>query len=651
MLRCNHFLSFLISVTLLLSCKKSTKIPDEIIQVLEAVGPNQTELRKVFEHYQSPSDSLKLKAAYFMVANLKDRYFYQSKLIAQYADYLRLIRKDDKKGDFYLKRFNEQYGPFVIDDYDKKHDLEIITAQQLIDNIEIAFKAWRSQPWGKDISFENFCEYILPYKLGDEAPVDDRESIYQRFQQLLLNGNADMDAVGACQLINDSLRAPQWIITNRVSFLPTLGPKPLLEHRVGTCRNMTDMATYVMRACGIPVTSDFIPQWPYRNGGHDWNVVMDKKQKARMFLGAEDSPNTPHKPFTKKGKVYRRLFSPNPNSLAMIKSAMDEIPPFLRDPRIYDVTDEYAATQQVKISIKQPDAQQKYAYLCVYNNKDWVPVAWSHIGANGETQFDKVEGNIVYVIGYYINSKIVNAGLPFLLNKAGGIKTFQMNANKNMSMTVDRIYPVVPDAYWVHDLVGGVFQGANRPDFGDAETLAKITLKPFPYWNSLETKSTKKYQYVRYLSHEKQHCFMGELAFYGDGKKRKGEIISSDGLSHDDLERPFTKAFDGDTSTFFDARRRGTIWFGLKFEKAESIAQIRFSPALNDVGRIKPDHEYELFYLNEHSQWISQGVKTAKAKTITFENIPTHTFYRLENRTKKANARLFTYDFGKASWW
>lgn len=651
MFKPHHFIHIIVLSTLFISCKNTPKPSGEIALVLKAAGQNETELARVFEHYQSPSDSLKLKAAYFLVENLKDRYFYQSELIAQYADYLRLIRKDDKKGDFYLKRFREHYGPFFIDDYDKKIELEVMSAQQLIDNIDIAFQAWKTQPWGKDVSFDIFCQYILPYKLDNEPPVKERAKIYQTYQKLISAANPDIDAVQACQIINDNLRAPQWIMTNRVSFLPTLGPEPLLKYRVGTCRNMADMATYVMRACGIPVTSDFIPQWPYRNGGHDWNVVIDKHGKPHRFLGAEDSPDTPHKPFTKKGKVYRRLFTSNPNSLAMKKMPMDEVPTFLRDPRIYDVTDEYAITHEVKIHIDRHENEQKYAYLCVYNNSDWIPVAWSSVGPKGETRFDKVEGGIMYVVGYYINSKVVIVSQPFLLTSKGVIQTYQSRAGKNTSITIDRIYPVVPDAYWVHDLVGGVFEGSNLPDFSDAEILARINIKPFPYWNTLETSSTKKYQYVRYRSHQQQHCFMGELEFYADGKKRIGQVISSEGLSQDDQERPFTNAFDGDTSTFFDSRRRGTIWFGLKLDKPETIEQIRFSPALNDVGKIRLGHEYELFFWDGKSKWISKGIKKAENKTITFDNVRLGTIYRMENKSKKANARIFTYQSGQAAWW
>ena len=635
----------------ILSCKLEPNLPSNVQIALSDSGQNRDELLKVIQHYRSPEDSLKLAAAYFLISNLKDRYFYEGELVEQYSDYYKLIRGNDKQGDLYLDQFYENFGPFHLTETEKHKDLHAIKASDLITNIEVAFKSWQEQPWGKDLTFDMFCKYVLPFKINDEKPTHNRSRIYERYKKILDSRKySALDAIAACQLINDNLKSPQWIMTNKVSFLPTTGPDKLLKYRVGTCKNMTDLGIYVMRACGIPVTSDFVPYWPYRNGGHDWNVVFDKNRIAHSFLGAEDSPNTPHKPFTKKGKVYRRMFTINHESLAAQRSSNDEIPRFLQDARIWDVTEEYAITHQIDLIINNSQHNQKYAYLCVFNNQAWSPVAWSKIGSNGETSFAKVEGGIVYVLGYFINSKIVPATMPFLLNTRGDVRMFAPSSNK-VAINVDRIYPVVPEAYWVHDLVGGVFEGANKQDFSDAFVLSKIDIKPLPYWNSKKLNAAKKIRYVRYLSHREQHCFMGEVEFYAGGKKQIGKIITSPGLSKDEIKRPYQNAFDGDTTTFFDARRRERIWFGFDFDKQIEIDSLRFSPALNDVGRLKPSHQYEIFYWDGKGSWVSKGTKFASNQTIRFAGLPENTLYLLEDRTKKSSARIFTFINGVIEWW
>ena len=40
----------------------------------------------------------------------------------------------------------------------------------LVTNIEWAFKVWReAASWGKNLPFGQFCEYVLPYRVGNEG--------------------------------------------------------------------------------------------------------------------------------------------------------------------------------------------------------------------------------------------------------------------------------------------------------------------------------------------------------------------------------------------------------------------------------------------------------------------------------------------------
>ena len=54
--------------------------------------------------------------------------------------------------------------PIVI--FLKIYDAHIITAEYLIDNIDCAFDNWQKRPWNRSLSFEDFCEYLLPYRIG-----------------------------------------------------------------------------------------------------------------------------------------------------------------------------------------------------------------------------------------------------------------------------------------------------------------------------------------------------------------------------------------------------------------------------------------------------------------------------------------------------
>ncbi|MCC8062159.1 MAG: hypothetical protein LIO68_02815 [Rikenellaceae bacterium] len=53
-----------------------------------------------------------------------------------------------------------------------RSDLKHITAEYLIRNIDAAFDQWRSAPWAKDYTSEEFCEWVLPYRTVSERLED-----------------------------------------------------------------------------------------------------------------------------------------------------------------------------------------------------------------------------------------------------------------------------------------------------------------------------------------------------------------------------------------------------------------------------------------------------------------------------------------------
>lgn len=52
-----------------------------------------------------------------------------------------------------------------------------MTADYLINNIDHAFKVWKHRPWNKTLGFDDFCELILPYRIGNE-PLSDWRPVY-----------------------------------------------------------------------------------------------------------------------------------------------------------------------------------------------------------------------------------------------------------------------------------------------------------------------------------------------------------------------------------------------------------------------------------------------------------------------------------------
>ncbi|MDR3094339.1 MAG: LamG domain-containing protein [Bacteroidales bacterium] len=376
----------------------------EINAVLFMAGDNRNELEQVLKHYsQNPADSLKLRAAEFLIVNMPGKY---SKYYDAPWNDVATVR---------LRWTSSPNKQLVLDTYGlgepvKRDDVKYITAKYLINNIDLAFKAWRERPWGKHIPFDIFCEEILPYRVDTEPLENWREKAIASFAGLntILN-KPGMTSVEACQKVNDLL--PKFRLD---SDFPPMSYSQLMASSRGPCDAMAALTVFSMRALGIPVTIDFIPKWAYSPTGHSWNAVCDSAGQHISFMGTDTGPGEPHQGNTLvKSKVYRKTFAKQRNILTDERN----IPPLLRSNSMKDVSSEYAdCTDTVTIDVKYPDtASTGYVYLAIEQRGELYPIAWAV--NNGQTvRFASVGRSVVYHPMYYANGVATPAGDPFLLS-------------------------------------------------------------------------------------------------------------------------------------------------------------------------------------------------------------------------------------------
>src|SRR5882724_8366712 len=196
------FISFIFCLT---AC--STGYPDKIDTALSKAGSNRRELTAVILHYQEPEDSLKLKAAYFLISNMNGHYSYKGALVDGY----------DSVFHFAASRMNARETHIDWDSLEKVFcsgksgaitkapDLENISSDYLIKNIDEAFKVWELPLAGK-MSFHDFCEYILPYRISNEPLVDWRSIASARYAGQFDSANKAPETTIGCDIINDDLK-------------------------------------------------------------------------------------------------------------------------------------------------------------------------------------------------------------------------------------------------------------------------------------------------------------------------------------------------------------------------------------------------------------------------------------------------------------
>ncbi|MBT1690798.1 transglutaminase-like domain-containing protein [Dawidia soli] len=641
-----------VCLTLVPSCSRG---PNEVSQALEYAGSNRSELEKVIGHYsQRPGDSLKLRAARFLIANMPGHHFYKGKIIDQLHQFFDIANTVHPKWPAMDLRplgdsLQRVYGSIWTGNVETLYDLESLPANYLIENIDEAFRVWREQPWCQHVTFDQFCEFILPYRVDNEDPFEyNRKAFYARFNPLLDTvRNTNGDAVAACLAVNNELKKGMWVFTGAMEHLPHFGAQTILDKRVGVCREYADLAVYAMRATGIPVAIDFTPQWPFRSLGHSWNVLLSEAGKKIMFLGIESDPGQPHKADHKKAKVYRNTFALQSKSLAMTANGAD-IPELFRNPRFIDVSDEYFEGVDVSIPLDKSE-DDAYAYLCVFDNKNWVPVQWGKV-VKGTAVFAKMGRDIVYLPAYYKGGRIVPANAPFLLTKDGELKFYVTDQKKKQDLRLFRKFPILTVRERMVRVKGGKFQGANRADFKDSITLYKIS-EPSIFYQSAKVKNRNRFRYLRYLSPPHSNGNIAEIEFYSDSDSShalKGNVIGDKEVG--DPARGREQAMDGNVLTFYDARKEDSPWVGIDVGSAKTITKIRYI-ATNDGNNIAPGNEYELLYFDKDIGWRSIGRQTAVGYELQFNNVPAEVLYLLHNHTEGVEERIFTYENGEQVWW
>ena len=622
---------------------------------------NSLAFRKAIKHYEKSKEQQKLNALMFIRDNYDGHFAHTNILSKKYdslfspAIYGGALPADERKFGLALDKLvtlEKIYGTIKSNFTKTKSDKTTLEAKFIIENIDIAFKVWKETPWSKNLSFEEFCEHILPYRVGQEPLNDWRKQGYKNFSWVMSETKSRLEA---CSIINDSLKN---VLSNMIEMkmYPTaLTYENMYKMKVGVCRDETAFATMAMRAVGLPVGIDFVPQWPWRSMNHSWNYLLLEYGSTVQFMGTESNPGVPHFENERKGKVYRQTFVKQTKSLALIEADHNQIPPFFRSPYFKDVTEHYVESHEIKIDIN-PEFKEKneYAYLSVFNNRDWIPIDWSIIDED-QALFNNIEGGIVYMPTHYSFNKYQFAESPILVDNQGDVKTLNPNLERTQQLTLTRKYPLLKRMKNYLSLMrGGRFEVANRKDFQDAIIIGKLKQTPEPYLRTIENKTTdKKFKYLRYVSSDSGRCNMAILNFYGveNGNlfKLNGQIIGAAG-SYKGFGAEKGSAFDSDPATFFDANETdwGNAWIGLKLERPVQVSHVDFMPR-NDTNTIFEGNIYELFYWSDG--WVSVGKKVGdKSEKIIFNHVPTEALYILKNHTAGTEERIFTYQEGSINW-
>lgn len=630
----------LIVITLLFVCCQQNS--QKIEEALKLAGNNRVALEKVIKHYQAPKDSLKLKATYFLIENMENKYSDQMshednyrKELYQSATIIDPFAGDisASKTSFFLDSINPRYSKELIT---FESDLNTISSEMLINNIDLAFEKWNSYPHKKDYTTEEFFRWVLPYRVGYERLENWREKAIKS------SNSNDVENILAVLPTLYNAGMSKCMIATSFSDIDTI--------KRGTCDQLASFALFLTRANGIPSAIDCVPAWSNRSGSHVWNTLLLPKGKIK---GEKFSNNV--------SKIYRRSFEVQRDEILYKYRETESIPAFFSNFDLIDVTSQYnIPTSTITINnLKKTDS--KLVWLSTFNNFNWVPVAYTK-NENGQAVFKKMaRGNVsdeskrtnyistgkgvVYLPSFYKNNNIISAASPFILKQNGIIKTLEIDTLKKQSLYLMRKYPK-QESFELGEkrMVGGKFEGSNRIDFKDAETILEIQRKQKYCLESFRINPKKRYRYFRFI--KKDSCMdIAEINFFNGSFKLNGKPIND---KNNILTYPVSNLFDGKLHTYCQIKGKSTVWIGLDFSKATKVTAISFSSRTDD-NEISIGDTYQLSYWNQG--WVSVGSQIAKEHVLRWDNLPTNTLYLLRNLSRGIEQRIFTYENEKQVWW
>jgi len=606
------------------------------IWVKRNAGDNVEELIMVLQHYREGRDAEKYQAARFLIRNM----YYHHSLGGDYESYYkeadRVLDSGLNESELFdsLEHLSESFSRSVL----QQRDIDAITYDFLVSNIDEAFDQWRNGKYLKHLTFKEFCEIVLPYTCSEQQPLVDWRTDFRDFASGTIEHmdecyDFEYDAREPLSSVNSTLKrmvpGQEWI--KQLHGIPVYDPEVFVKFPGASCDEYCEMGTMIFRSKGFPVSIDFSPQWADRQQGHSWCVLHTIKGKTVMFNSFGSNPFYPNLPFLKFPKIFRRTYSVNTEYLKLVNSG--KLYPVLGNPCFIDVTDEYYRTSDIEIRLLPEFRHSKRVYLGLFNCYEWRPVFWGTISA-GKAHFKNVGNNFTGIALVYDGKSFVPASLPFVIGVDGKIRYIEGDSSDVISFRIYRKNPMYQHVYRREStLHGGYVEASDGPEFDSAEVVCR-----FPEWELTSGKvpvvQTKPFRYWRFCAENGSVSDMAELFFYSDDSVQVSPSVYNPSMG-------FKLLLDRNPLTFFSAsgaEYHGCLDFGEPI-KLSSVSYVR----RGDGNAIFPGDEYEVSY------WDGTGMTTighyqAKDIFLDIENAPKDCLYYIQGISRGVQNRIFEYD-------
>lgn len=653
------FISFSIAITLLFT---SCSYEDRLLRdALKAAGDNRAELEDVLEHYRTvDNDPQKLAAAKYLIANMPAHYSYRNMdaINAFYDEALEILGTGtvEWQRDTLRDIGDKKYARLA---QDKVMDVEVMTSDYLIYSIDKAFEGWKTMPWAQHLTYEEFRDWLLPYKVVECQSFDAWRDILPKHYVDSLSKLPPTDIArntiyGALEVVRDEIHQKELdmkfvIFWKDRNGLPFLSADTWVRMTYGDCRNFVDMGVGTFRSLSLPTCVDRVPLWGRNNNGHSWFVVLSDRGKEEPTINSLIEPvGKQFFPCDRFPKILRFSYAINPRIQEYQKTAKYVYPFNICE---HDVTDHYVTTSDLVIDLfDNARPRDKYVYIGMFSsisNDSWRVLDFGTV-KRGKAHFENMGRNMLYVALDFDGEAFTPISNPFILHPNGEVEYITCDTRETRSVTLKRkYYQSFNDAKMRCRLLGAKIQCSNSPDFRDARTIYTVETTDIP--DKIKLDAAGKYRYWRYLSADGTCGSVAEVGFFDkEGNRLEGRPIANAQAARDTIPL----AFDNKWLTNFEvALNPNGNWVGMEFKTPQAVSSVRLIPRSDD-NDIHPGQRYELRYMSSNGRWKSLGRKTAAGNELVYDNVPINCLLWLKNHTGGKEERPFIYrGRDDIEWW
>ena len=523
-------------------------------------------------------------------------------------------------------------------------------------------------PWARSLKWDDFCEYVLPYRAIGFYPMTDDPARTDSLFAPILRADTAQSLVDVAQRYNQYV---SWLRRTGGKY-PFEGNCGLPELMFGGLHDCIDVAHYgalALRAAGVPVAVEYNSAYRLWEGHHFMVAVRMPDGAWRPFSPESNLPVAASGKFPGSLNLYRLHFAPWPDNPYALRAPGEPLPPEVADPCIEDVTALYGPVGSLTLDVPPTvPAKRRMLYLATFRGEAGLQaVTWSRIdSAARQATFDHVvPDNLYFPTCADAMGRLRPAGRPLWVaadsTRPGGLRvdTLPAPTGQKVKAILTRKFP------WKSDLVAQarrmedvVVLGSDQRNFAQADTLARIGAIEGPYWANVPLHAKRPYRYYRVRTPKSHpHMHLAELQFLARRDRDYTNVIAptplvahtpADTARRDTgwvrlMAEPLEKCgwrreYDGNVQTAPDR------WPDVTLVLAEPqwVDALRFAPK-SAANTVVHGHHYHLMRWDDRRGWRTEWMRPATYDYLEAE-LEVGGLYRLTDLTEGREELPFTLD-------